>query len=160
MNGRVEYKQNPEFPKKYDQIPIGAKVKATLRVKEGQKVRNQVFEGILIKKRRGQGTATITLRKMSFGVGVERIIPLDCKNLVDLSPVTFHAVRRSKLYYLRKLTGKSAKLAELYGISQAQLSKRFEDEQAAEAQASADAQSVESPDPETQTDQNSDQNAK
>ncbi len=126
------------YPKRYDAIPIGTKVKATMKVQEGNKVRNQVFEGILIKKKNNQGSPSVTIRKMSFGVGVERVIALDCVNLVDFIPVMFHAVRRSKLYYLRALRGKSAKLSALYGISQAQLAKQFED-------AKEDVEKVETP---------------
>lgn len=107
---------------KFQDIPVGSSVRATLKIEEGEKSRNQVFEGLLIKKKKSRGTTSITLRKVSFGVGVERIIPLDSTALVNLEVTSQHHVRRSKLYFLRRLTGKASKLQELYGARKQDLS--------------------------------------
>ena len=107
---------------KFQDIPVGCIVRATLRIEEGEKARNQVFEGLLIKKKRSQGSTSVTLRKVSFGVGVERVIPLDSVALVNLEVISQHRVRRSKLYFLRRLSGKASKLQELYGARKQDLS--------------------------------------
>lgn len=83
-----------------------------VRIKEGEKERIQPFEGIVI-KRRGSGTgATFTVRKVSYGVGVERIFPLNSPSIESIKVLNKGMVRRSKLYYLRGLKGKAAKVKE------------------------------------------------
>jgi large subunit ribosomal protein L19 len=116
---------NRGYPNRYNHLPIGAKVRATLKVVEAGKERHQIFEGVLIRRRKSLDTSTVTLRKISFGVGVERVIPLNASTLVNLEPVTIHKVRRSKLYYLRNLEGNAAKLSALYGISQEELKRQI-----------------------------------
>lgn len=90
----------------------GDTIKVHVKIKEGDKERVQVFQGTVIGKR-GSGTgATFTVRKMSSGVGVERIFPLYSPNIAKIEHVRAGQVRRAKLYYLRNLTGKSARIKE------------------------------------------------
>lgn len=98
-----------------DDIPEfrpGDTLRVSVRVREGDKERLQAFEGVCI-ARRGAGVgATFTLRKVSSGVGVERIFPLHSPNLAEIKVVRQGRVRRAKLYYLRKLSGKAARIRE------------------------------------------------
>jgi len=98
-----------------DDIPefgSGDTLRVHVRIKEGDKERLQVFQGTVI-SRRGGGTAeTFTVRKISSGVGVERIFPLHSPNVAKIERIRAGSVRRSKLYYLRELTGKSARIKE------------------------------------------------
>ena len=90
----------------------GDTLRVHVKIKEGDKERIQVFQGTVI-SRRGGGTAeTFTVRKISSGVGVERVFPLHSPNLAKIEKIRAGAVRRSKLYYLRELTGKSARIKE------------------------------------------------
>ncbi len=90
----------------------GDTLRVHVRIKEGDKERLQVFQGTVI-SRRGGGTAeTFTVRKISSGVGVERIFPLHSPNVAKIERIRAGSVRRSKLYYLRELTGKSARIKE------------------------------------------------
>ena len=91
----------------------GDRVKVHVRVVEGEKSRIQVFEGDVIARRRGEGLrATFTVRKTSGGVGVERIFPLHSPVVERIERVRQGRVRRAKLYYLRKLRGKKARIRE------------------------------------------------
>ena len=90
----------------------GDTIKVHARIKEGEKERIQVFQGVVIRKRRGQTGATFTVRKVSYGVGVERIFPLHSPNIDKVEIVTRGKVRRGKLYYLRNLRGKAARIKE------------------------------------------------
>jgi large subunit ribosomal protein L19 len=91
---------------------IGDTIRVHVKIKEGDKERLQVFEGtVLARKNTGMGE-TITVRKMSFGTGVERIFPLNAPVIDHIDIVRTGKVRRSKLYYLRNLRGKAARLKE------------------------------------------------
>ena len=90
----------------------GDTVKVHVRVVEGDRERVQVFEGIVIRRRGSQLSETFTVRKISFGVGVERTFPVHSPMLAKIEVVTRGAVRRSKLYYLRDRVGKKAKVKE------------------------------------------------
>jgi large subunit ribosomal protein L19 len=90
----------------------GDTVKVHVKIKEGEKERIQVFQGVVISKRRGMTNATFTVRKVSYGVGVERIFPLHSPIIDKVELVTRGRVRRAKIYYLRKLRGKAARLKE------------------------------------------------
>jgi len=90
----------------------GDTVKVHARIKEGEKERIQVFQGVVIRKRKGNTGATFTVRKVSYGIGVERIFPLHSPNIDKVEVVTRGSVRRSRLYYLRNLRGKAAKIKE------------------------------------------------
>lgn len=81
-----------------------------VRIKEGDKERIQPFEGTVIKKRGGGIRATFTLRKVSYGVGVERIFPVNSPAIESVKVLTKGQVRRAKLYYLRNLLGKAARI--------------------------------------------------
>ena len=91
----------------------GDKLRVHYKIKEGDKVRTQVFEGVLIAQHRGGVRASITIRKVSFGVGVERVFPLHSPRMEKVEIVSHSRVRRAKLYYLRNLRGKAARLKEL-----------------------------------------------
>jgi large subunit ribosomal protein L19 len=98
-----------------DDIPEfrpGDTVKVHAKVRERGKERIQVFEGVVIRKKRGQKRSTFTVRKISFGVGVERIFPLHSPNVAKIEVTRYGKVRRSKLYYLRKKRGKAARIKE------------------------------------------------
>lgn len=98
-----------------DNIPAfqaGDTVKVHVRIKEGNKERLQVFEGIVIARKHGGVRETVTVRKVSFGVGVERIFPLHATVVDHIDVVRRGKVRRAKLYYLRDLRGKAARIKE------------------------------------------------
>jgi len=90
----------------------GDTVKVHVKIKEGEKERIQAFQGVVISKRKGGAKATFTVRKVSYGVGVERIFPLHSPVIDRIEVVTRGRVRRSKIYYLRKLRGKAARIKE------------------------------------------------
>jgi large subunit ribosomal protein L19 len=87
-------------------------VKVYARIKEGEKERVQVFQGVVIRKRKGNTGATFTVRKVSYGIGVERIFPLHSPSIDKVEIVTRGKVRRARLYYMRKLRGKAARIKE------------------------------------------------
>jgi large subunit ribosomal protein L19 len=90
----------------------GDQIRVHVKIKEGDKERVQVFEGVVIRKRKGNSGATFTVRKVSYGVGVERIFPLHAPAIDRIDIVTRGKVRRSRLYYLRELKGKAARIKE------------------------------------------------
>ena len=90
----------------------GDTVRVNVRVKEGEKERLQAFEGVCIARRGSGVSATFTVRKVSNGVGVERIFPVHSPMLAEISVVRRGSVRRAKLYYLRELTGKATRIKE------------------------------------------------
>ena len=91
----------------------GDTVKVYVRIIEGQKQRLQAYEGVVIRKRLGDCRSSFTVRKISYGVGVERTFPLHSPIIDKIEVVTRGKVRRSRLYYLRNLRGKKAKIKEL-----------------------------------------------
>ncbi len=106
---------NIETPQLRDNIPdfqSGDTVKVHVRIKEGNKERLQVFEGVVIARKHGGVRETITVRKVSFSVGVERIFPLHATVVDHIDVVRRGKVRRAKLYYLRDLRGKAARIKE------------------------------------------------
>ena len=90
----------------------GDTVRVHVKIREGDKERIQVFEGVVIRQRHGGGHSTFTVRKISFGTGVERIFPLHSPMIEKIDVVRSGRVRRAKLYYLRGLKGKAARLKE------------------------------------------------
>ena len=92
---------------------VGDTVKVHVIIKEGDKERIQVFKGDVIAKRGKGAGASFTVRKVSFGVGVERIFPMNGRTIKRVELVKSGKVRRAKLYYLRELKGKAAKLKEV-----------------------------------------------
>ncbi len=99
--------------RKLPEFGSGDTVRVHVQVEEGEKVRTQIFQGVVI-SRRGAGTGeTFIVRKISDGIGVERIFPLHSPNLAKLEVVRRGRVRRGKLYYLRKMKGKDARIKPL-----------------------------------------------
>jgi len=90
----------------------GDTVKVHVKITEGEKERIQAFQGVVISKRGGGTGATFTVRKVSYGIGVERIFPLHSPAIDKIEVITRGRVRRSKIYYLRKLRGKAARIKE------------------------------------------------
>ena len=90
----------------------GDTVKVYVKIKEGEKERIQAFQGVVISKRKGKSNATFTVRKVSYGIGVERIFPLHSPLIDKIEVVSKGRVRRAKIYYLRKLRGKAARIKE------------------------------------------------
>ncbi len=94
-------------------IKAGDTVRVHVRIKEGAKTRIQVFEGTVIALKHGGPRATITVRKISNGIGVERVFPVHAPVVEKIEIKSRHRVRRAKLYYLRNLRGKKARLVEV-----------------------------------------------
>ncbi len=90
----------------------GDTVRVHVKIVEGDKERTQIFQGAVISKRKGGTRATFTVRKVSYGIGVERIFPLFSPRIEKIEVVSRGKVRRAKLYYLRKLRGKAARIKE------------------------------------------------
>ncbi|MAF32750.1 MAG: 50S ribosomal protein L19 [Desulfobacterales bacterium] len=90
----------------------GDTVKVSVKIREGEKERIQIFQGVVISKRKGRTNATFTVRKVSYGVGVERIFPLHSPIIDKIEVISKGRVRRAKIYYLRKLRGKAARIRE------------------------------------------------
>lgn len=96
--------------KDLDPFAVGDTVKVHVLIKEGDKERVQIFQGDIIAKRGAGMNASFTVRKISFGVGVERVFPLHSRSIKKIEVVRQTKVRRAKLYYLRALKGKAARL--------------------------------------------------
>ncbi|MFZ0448098.1 MAG: 50S ribosomal protein L19 [Desulfatiglandaceae bacterium] len=90
----------------------GDTIKVHAKIKEGEKERIQVFQGVVIRKRNGNTGASFTVRKISYGIGVERIFPLHSPSIDKIEVLTRGKVRRARIYYLRKLRGKAARIKE------------------------------------------------
>ena len=91
---------------------VGDTVKVHVKIREGDKERIQVFEGVVIRRHRGGVGATFTVRKVSYGIGVERIFPIHSPQIDKIEVVRKGRVRRSRLYYLRERLGKAARIKE------------------------------------------------
>ena len=94
------------------EMNVGDTVRVTVRVKEGNRVRNQAFDGTIIAKKHGGINETFTVRRISYGVGVEKVFPLYSPVIEKVETVRKGKVRRAKLYYLRDRVGKAAKVKE------------------------------------------------
>jgi len=90
----------------------GDTVKVHVKVVEGGRERTQVFEGVVIRRQGSEARETFTVRRVTFGIGVERIFPVHSPSINKIEVVKKGRVRRAKLYYLRKLTGKAARIKE------------------------------------------------
>ena len=103
-----EQYMKPELPA----LNVGDTVRITVRVKEGSRERNQAFEGTIIAKKHGGINETIAVRRISYGVGCEKVFPVHSPSIVSVETVRRGKVRRAKLYYLRERVGKSARVKE------------------------------------------------
>ena len=99
----------PELPP----LNVGDTVRVTVRVTEGSRTRNQAFEGTIIARKHGGISETITVRRISYNVGVEKVFPVHSPSIVSVETIRRGKVRRAKLYYLRSRVGKRAKVKEL-----------------------------------------------
>ena len=95
------------------QFNVGDTVKVMVKVIEGDRERLQAYEGVVIAKKHGGVSETFTVRRISFGVGVEKTFPIHSPKVADIQVVRKGTVRRAKLYYLRERTGKAAKVKEV-----------------------------------------------
>ena len=103
-----EQYMKPELP----ELNVGDTVRVHVKIKEGSRERIQVFEGIVIAKKHGGIEETITVRRLAYGVGVEKVFPLHSPSIEKIETVRTGFVRRAKLYYLRDRVGKAAKIRE------------------------------------------------
>ena len=110
--GKIEQLEKEAMRLDVPAFASGDTVKVHVKIKEGEKERIQAFQGVVISKRKGTTNATFTVRKVSYGIGVERVFPLHSPIIDKIEVVTKGRVRRSKIYYLRKLRGKAARIKE------------------------------------------------
>jgi large subunit ribosomal protein L19 len=108
----IEQLEKEQMRMDIPEFRAGDTVKVHVKIKEGEKERIQVFEGIVIRKRQGASRASFTVRKVSYGVGVERIFPTHSPAIDHIEVMQKGRVRRAKLYYLRGLKGKAARIKE------------------------------------------------
>jgi large subunit ribosomal protein L19 len=108
----IEMVDGGQIKKDMDTFDVGDTVKVHVVIREGDKERIQIFKGDVIAKRGSGARASFTVRKISFGIGVERIFPLHSKMVKQIETVRKGKTRRAKLYYLRKLKGKAARIKE------------------------------------------------
>ena len=101
-----------QLKKDAPEIAIGSTVRVHVRIKEGEKERIQVYEGIVIAKNNSGISETITVRRVAYGCGIERVFPIHSPNVAKIEVVMEGVARRSKLYYLRDRVGKAAKLKQ------------------------------------------------
>ncbi len=105
--------ENEYMKSEVPSFSVGDTVKVHFKVVEGNRERIQVYEGVVIKRKGGGVVETFTVRRVSYGVGVERVFPLHSPKINKIQVVRRGHVRRSKLYYLRKLRGKAARIKEI-----------------------------------------------
>lgn len=109
----IDQIESQQIKKDLPDIHVGDTVKVPIKIVEGEKERTQIFEGVVIGMRGGGIRRTLTVRKISFGIGVERVFPIHSPSVGKIETIKRAKVRRAKLYYLRKLSGKAARLKEL-----------------------------------------------
>jgi len=110
MNSVIEKIEARALRQDLPEIRVGDTVRLQVKVVEGEKERIQTFEGLVIKISHGSSRATFTVRKVSYGVGVERIFPMHSPRIEKIQVLSHGKVRRAKLYYLRNLSGKAARI--------------------------------------------------
>ena len=113
MNEIIRSIEAEQLKAEVSEFAVGDTVKVYGKIKEGNRERIQVFEGVVLKKQGGSNRATFTVRKLSNGVGVEKTWPLHSPNVEKIEVVRYGKVRRAKLNYLRERVGKAAKVKEL-----------------------------------------------
>ncbi len=107
---RLDFIEKDSLRRDLPPFRVGDQVRVHVKVREGEKERVQIFEGLCLRRRGGSASETFTVRKISNGVGVERIFPVQSPLVTKLEILSRGFVRRSRLYYLRDLTGKKARL--------------------------------------------------
>lgn len=107
----IKYVEQKQIRTDLPKIEIGDLLRVHLKVKEGNRERLQVFEGYLIARQGGGVSETITIRRISYGVGVERVLPINSPKIDHIEKVRSGKVRRAKLYYLRDRVGKAARIS-------------------------------------------------
>ncbi len=112
MNSIIDEIDAPYLRSDLPALRIGDTVRVHTKIKEGERERVQVFEGIVIRWKKGGVQSAITVRKISHGVGVERIFPLSAPTIGKIEVKSHGQVRRARLYYLRNLSGKAARVKE------------------------------------------------
>lgn len=110
--GKIEQLEKENFRLDLPNFNPGDTVKVHVKIKEGEKERIQAFQGVVISQRKGSSNSTFTVRKVSYGIGVERIFPMHSPIIDKIEIITRGRVRRAKIYYLRKLRGKAARIRE------------------------------------------------
>jgi large subunit ribosomal protein L19 len=108
----IETLENEQMRLDIPKFKAGDTIRVHARIKEGEKERIQVFQGFVLRKRKGRTGATFTVRKVSYGIGVERVFPLHSPTIDKIELVTRGRVRRGRLYYMRKLREKPARIRE------------------------------------------------
>ena len=112
MSNLIEVLDAQNVKSELPEIEVGSTVRVHIKIKEGSKERIQIFEGTVIAKKHGGVGETFTVRRISYGVGVEKVFPVNSPNVVKVETVRKGKVRRAKLYYLRGRVGKGAKIKE------------------------------------------------
>ena len=120
----IEYVESKQLRKELVDFRTGDSVRVHWKVKEGEKERVQAFEGIVIRKKKGNNRASFTVRKVSFGVGVERIFPLHSPRYEKIEILSRGNVNRNRLFYLRGLRGKASRVDVQEEPTAAQLAKK------------------------------------
>ncbi|MGH7916984.1 MAG: 50S ribosomal protein L19 [Candidatus Binataceae bacterium] len=110
MNSVIQKLEDRALRKDLPEFRVGDTVRLQVKVVEGEKERIQSFEGIVIRMNRGGSRATFTVRKISYGIGVERIFPLHSPRIDRIQVLSHGRVRRARLYYLRERSGKAARV--------------------------------------------------
>ena len=117
MKSKIIQEIEAEYVRQMPDFRAGDTIRVHLKILEGDKERVQAFEGMCIARRRGGNRGTITVRKMSFGQGVERIFPINSPRIEKIDVLQRGRVRRAKLFYLRGLKGKKAGIKSLQDFS-------------------------------------------
>jgi len=112
MSNPIDKIETSQMKEGVPELKAGDTVRVHVKVREGEKERIQVFEGIVIRRTRGKSRAAFTVRKVSYGVGVERTFPLHSPRIDRIDVMSHGQVRRARLYYLRDLSGKAARIEE------------------------------------------------
>ena len=113
MKGLIEAIEKENLKETVPAFNVGDTVKVSVKVVEGTRERLQAFEGVVIAKKNVTIRETFTVRRLSYGVGVERTFPVHSPKIADIKVIKKGSVRRAKLYYLRGRTGKAAKIKEI-----------------------------------------------
>ncbi|WP_029608647.1 50S ribosomal protein L19 [Mycoplasma simbae] len=112
-NRLIELVEKSQLRKDHPEFRVGDNVRVHVRIREGEKERIQIFEGLVISKTESGTREHFTVRKISFGIGVERTFPLHSPFIATIEVVRSNKVRRAKLNYIRERSGKSARLKEI-----------------------------------------------